>query len=188
MKRIYSIIIIALFNISCIAQTVSLETMAQCSSNPETCPHTTYIKDINNLLNKYVGTWKGNLNGKNYEFNFVKKENFGFGDNLKRDRLIGRLKITNSNGVVEFDNFMKQDNENDFYGDNFQRDLKVYLMRFAGGKLGCIDYGYTYMWIKPETPNAMGINFHPDNDTVTEDCSNFLTTLPDNQIIYLTRQ
>lgn len=188
MKKIFSIIIIMTFNISCLAQTVSLETMAQCDSNPQTCPDATYIKDVNNLLNKYVGTWKGTLNGKSYEFNFIKKENFGFGENLKRDRLIGRLKIINSNGVVEYNSFIKPDNDTDFFGDNFQSDLKVYLMRFSGEQVGCIDYGYTYMWIKPQTPNTMGINFHPDNDTVSEDCSNFITTLPDNQIIHLTRQ
>ncbi|WP_404986859.1 DUF6705 family protein [Chryseobacterium sp. M5] len=185
MKRIYSIIIITLFNISCMAQTVSLETMAQCSNNPETCPNSTYVKDVNNLLNKYVGTWIGTLNGKNYEFNFVKKENTG--EVIKWDFLVGRLKITNSNGIVEYNSFNKPENELS-EGYNFQPDLKVYLMRFSGGKLGCIDYGYTYMWIKPETPNVMGINFHPDNDIVTEDCSNFITTLPDNQIIRLIKQ
>ena len=187
MKNILSIIGLIIFT-SCTAQTVSLETMAQCKSQPETCPVATYIKDVNNLLNKYVGTWKGSLNGKNYEFNFIKKENFGFDDNLKRDRLIGRVKITNSNGIEEYNNFIKQDTEPDFFGDNFQKDLKAYLMRFAGGKVGCIDYGYAYMWVKSGTPNNMSVDFYPDNDIATQDCSNFETTLPTNQIIHLTKQ
>lgn len=185
MKNILSIICFAIFS-SCIGQTISLETMAQCQ--PGSCPTATYVKDINNLLNKYVGTWKGAFNGKNYEFKFVKKENFGFENNLKADRLIGTLKITNSNGAVEYDSFNKQDSETDFFGDNFQPNLKAYMIRFAGGKLGCIDYGYVYLRIKPETPNNMSVNFHPDNDIVKQDCSNFKTTLPDNQIIHLTRQ
>lgn len=169
-------------------QTVSLETMAQYEIG--TYPQVTYVKDVNNLLNKYTGIWKGTLDGKSYEFNFIKKENFGFEDSVKKDRLIGRLKITNANGMIEFDNFNRTDDDlvTRFSGFNFQKDLKVYLMRFAGGKIGCIDYGFVYMWIKPETPNQMGINFHPDNDTVTEDCNNFKTTLPDNKIIHLTRQ
>jgi hypothetical protein len=53
MKKTYSIIIIMMFNISCMAQTVSMETIAQCSNNPQTCPDATYVKDVNNLLNKY---------------------------------------------------------------------------------------------------------------------------------------
>ncbi|WP_157761307.1 DUF6705 family protein [Chryseobacterium camelliae] len=168
------------------AQTVSLETMAQCI--PGSCPTTTYVKDVNNLLDKYVGTWKGSLNGKNYEFNFIKRENFGFEDNLKRDRLIGRLKITNSNGIVEYDNFAKQDNKLDFYGMNFQKDLKVYLVYFSGGKIDCIDSGYTYLRIKPETPNNMSILFLPDTDIVTQDCTNFKTTIPTEKLINLIRQ
>ena len=44
------------------------------------------------------------------------------------------------------------------------------------------------MNIKPETPNKMSISFYPDNDIVTEDCSNFKTTMPTNKIIYLTKQ
>ncbi|WP_123868087.1 DUF6705 family protein [Chryseobacterium lactis] len=187
MKNILSIICFTVFT-ACTAQTLSLETIAQCSFNDQTCPPVTYVKDINNSLNKYVGTWKGTLNGKIYEFNFIKKENVG--ETRKWDRLIGRLKITNANGLVEFDSFNKTDIElqKDFRGFNFQKDLKAYLMSFFGGRLGCIDYGYTYLRIKPETPNLMSINFHPDNDIVTQDCSNFKTTLPDNQIIHLTKQ
>lgn len=186
MKNRLFIFTLFLIITSCIAQTVSLETMAQCNSQQESCPNATYIKDINNLLNKYVGTWEGTLNGKSYKFNFVKKENLG--EVVKWDFLIGRLKITNSNGIVEYDSFNQPETELTFEGYNFQKDLKVYLMRFSGKKTGCIDYGYTYMWIKAETPNTLGINFHPDNDIVTKDCNNFLTTLPNNQIIHLTRQ
>ncbi|WP_353148619.1 DUF6705 family protein [Chryseobacterium sp.] len=168
--------------------TVSLETMAQCDLSSGNCPNAAYVKDINNSLNKYIGTWKGTLNGKSYEFNFVKKEKVG--ETRKWDRLIGRLKITNSNGIIEFNNFNKTDIEleKEFGGFNFQKDLKAYMINFFGGKLGCIDYGYAYLRIKPETPNQMGINFHPDYDIVTQDCSGFLTTLPTNQIIHLTRQ
>lgn len=184
MKNIITFICLVIFT-SCIGQTVSLETMAQCNQF-ENCPTATYVKDINNSLNKYVGTWKGSLDGKSYEFNFIKKENIG--DVRKWDKLIGRLKIINSNGTVEYDNFNKLDTETRFTGFNFQKDLKVYLMYFLGGKIGCIDYGYVYVRIKPETPNQMSINFHPDNDIATQDCSNFKTTLPNNKIIHLTRQ
>ncbi|WP_101240529.1 DUF6705 family protein [Chryseobacterium sp. PMSZPI] len=184
MKNILSIICLAVFT-GCIGQTVSLETMAQCIPS-QTCPNASYVKDINNSLNKYVGTWKGNRDGKNYEFNFIKKENVG--ENQKKDILIGRVKITNANGVVEYDNFNKPDTATRFTGFNFQKDLKAYLMYFLGGKLGCIDYGYAYLIIKPETPNKMSITFLPDYDIVTQDCSNFKTTLPTEKVIHLTRQ
>lgn len=171
------------------AQTVSLETMAQCYSNPQTCPdNPEYVKDINGLLDKYIGTWKGTLNGKTYEFNIIKKENVTTEfSNVKWDRLIGRVKITDFNGSILFNNFGKTDNDAS-WGDNFQKDLKLYLMRFNGEKINCIDDGYIYINVQPATPTKMSINFHPDNDIVTEDCSNFKTTMPTNKIIYLTKQ
>jgi hypothetical protein len=187
MKNILSIICFTIFA-SCMGQTLSLETIAQCSFNDQTCPAVTYVKDINNSLNKYVGTWKGSLDGKIYEFNFIKKENIG--EKRKWDRLIGRLKITNNNGVLEYSNFDKTDLELEkkFGGFNFQNDLKAYMINFSGGKLGCIDYGYVYLSIKPETPNNMTILFLPDNDITNQDCSNFKTTIPTKKLINLTRQ
>ncbi|QIY91900.1 DUF6705 family protein [Chryseobacterium gallinarum] len=184
MKNILSIICLAVFT-GCIGQTVSLETMAQCNQF-ENCPNASYVKDINNSLNKYVGTWKGNRDGKNYEFNFIKKENIG--ETQKWDMLIGRVKITNSNGVVEYNNFDRTDGETKFTGFNFQKNLKAYIMFFTGDKSGCIDYGNAYLIIKPETPNKMSITFLPDYDIVTQDCSGFKTTLPTEKVISLTRQ
>ncbi|WP_347220189.1 DUF6705 family protein [Chryseobacterium sp.] len=178
-------IIIATYSGILNAQTVPLEFIAQCQVNPTHCVESyNYVKDVNNLLNKYVGTWKGTLDGKNYEFNFTKKENMERGlSGIKWDRLIGRLKITNQNGTIEFDNFNKPN-----LGDNFQPDLKAYLMNFVGEKSECIDYGNIYLRIKSETPNQMSINFWPDRDIVTQDCSNFKTTLPVNKNIHLTKQ
>jgi hypothetical protein len=174
MKKLLFIIIA--FSSILNAQTISLEFMAQCKANPTMCVENfDYVKDINNLLNKYVGTWKGSLEGKNYEFNFIKKENVERGSSgIRWDRLIGRVKITNQNGIVEFDNFYK--------------DLTVYLTIFSGAKIGCIDYGYLYLRIKPETPNNMTISFVPDNDIVKQDCSDFQTTIPTSKKINLIKQ
>ncbi|MEJ5052025.1 DUF6705 family protein [Chryseobacterium culicis] len=187
MKNIF-FIILTIFTANLNAQTVSLETIAQCQNNLETCPPYTSVKDINGHLNKYVGTWKGTHEGKNYEINIIKKENVPTEfSNTKWDMLIGRFKITNSNGTVLFNNFNKSDNDASL-GYNFQKDLKLYLMTFSGGKLGCIDIGFVYIGIKPEAPNKMTINFRPDYDIVTQDCSNFQTTMPTNQVIHLTKQ
>ncbi|WP_080777129.1 DUF6705 family protein [Chryseobacterium phocaeense] len=185
MKNIF-FIILSVFSILLNAQTVSLETMSQYS--PGNYPAADYVKDSNGLLNKYVGTWKGTLDGNTYEFNFIKKENMASEfSSIKWDRLIGRVKITSSNGTVIFDNFNKSDDDAN-WGHNFQRNLKLYLITFSGGKSGCVDYGFIYAGIKPETPNQMTVNFHPDNDIVTQNCTNFKTTMPTNQVIHLTKQ
>lgn len=171
---------------NCIGQTVSLETMAQCNIQSQTCPQATYIKDVNNSLNKFIGTWKGTLEGKNYEFNFIKKENVG--DSQKWDMLIGRVKIINSNGTIEYNNFNRADTETKFTGFNLIKDLKAYRMFFFGDKSECIDHGDLYLRIKPETPNNMTIFFLPNNDIVTQNCNNFKTTIPSEKIIRVVRQ
>lgn len=57
MKKLL-ILLAAAFMISCKAQTYPLNT------SPGDIPDNAYIKDTNNELDKYVGVWKGNWNGK----------------------------------------------------------------------------------------------------------------------------
>jgi len=192
MKNIIRILIIfTLTIISCKAQTVSLETLAKCQQEnpPFPCPKNyNYVKDINNLLNKYVGTWKGNLNGKVYEFNFIKKENVG--DDIKDDRLIGRFKVINSIGTVLYNTLNEtNDNETFFLGRNFQPDLEAYMVYFVGNS-ACVEYGDVYLRIYPSTPNQMTVYFHPDNDISVEgSCPpNFVPTIPYKTTIHLTKQ
>lgn len=184
------LIILALFTISCKAQTVSLETIAKCQQEnpPYPCPDYTYVKDINNSLNKYVGTWKGILNGKTYEFNFIKKENMG--EYIKRDRLIGRLRIKDSSGNIVYNTFTQTDNTKTMLsGLNFQPNLKAYMVYFVG-RSECVEYGNVYLRMLPSTPNQMTVFFHPDNDINVEgSCpTDFQPTIPYQKTIYLTKQ
>lgn len=184
MRKIFYITLL-MFGILCNAQTVTLETMAQ--YEPGSYPNAEYVKDTNGLLNKFIGTWKGIFNGKTYELNLIKKENMG--NDIKWDMLMGRLKITNSNGTVEFNNYNLAESDNYFRGINFQKNLKFYKMIFPGTtSTGCIDDGTLYIGIKPETPNIITINFLADYDIVKQDCSNFQTTIPAGKSITLTKQ
>jgi hypothetical protein len=164
--------------------------MAQCSINPESCPDVTYIKDINNSLNKYVGIWKGNFNGKTYEFKFIKQLNFGVEDDFRWDRLIGRIRIKDGNGAILYNTFNEiDDNNTKFKGDNFQPDLEAYKVYFVGNS-ACVEYGDVYLRIYPSTPNQMTVFFHPDND-ISEEGScppDFQPTIPYQKTIHLTKQ
>lgn len=191
MKNIALILTLLFISISCKAQIVSLETMAQCSNNPQTCPDATYLKDINNSLDKYIGTWKGNYNGKIYEFQFVKQLNFGIEDDYRWDRLVGRLRITEANGNILYNTFTETDNDKtDFFGRNFQPDLKAYIVYFHGPSTGCVEYGDVYLIIRPATPNQMSIIMIPNNDTTEEgSCPpDFQPTIPYKKTINLTKQ
>lgn len=189
MKNII-ILFLALLAISCKSQIVSLETAAQCNeANP--CPNFNYAKDINNTLNKYVGTWKGTYNGKTYEMKFNKSlyDDMGF----KRDRIKGRLRITTAGNlpVTVFDNFNEQDDaKTGFSGLGITADLQGYTLIFAGPVLeGCINHGTLSLRINPSTPNQMRIKYWSNNDIVVGECpSTFSQTFPEQQEIFLTRQ
>ncbi|MCA6069000.1 hypothetical protein JI747_017680 [Chryseobacterium sp. RG1] len=195
MKNIFLILnIFILTAISCNAQsTISLEEAAVYPEQPDgrMLPlNTIYVKDINNSLNKYTGNWKGSLNGKIYEFSFIKKENVG-GYDVNWDFIVGRFRITNSFGVIFYDSTTElDDDKTKFWGKNFQPDLKAYVMYFVGNSIGCAEAGDVYLIIQPATPNQMSIIMIPDNDTTEEgDCpSNFQPTIPYKKTINLTKQ
>ena len=182
--------LLTIIAVSCKSQTVSLETAAQCITNPN-CPDYNYAKDINNSLEKYVGIWKGYFNGRQYELKFNKSlwEDMG----RKQDELKGRLRIvtTGNSPIIIFDNFNEiDDSKTNFSGLGFQPNLKSYRMSFVGPTpKGCVNYGEIYLTIKPNTPNQMSIMYWSDKDIVVGDCpSNFMQTFPEKQSIILTKQ
>jgi hypothetical protein len=184
----YLFFALTLFTASCSAQTVSLETAAQCRATSN-CPNFTYIKDSSNSLDKYAGTWKGNYNGKIYEFNFIKKLNLG--EDIKKDKLIGRMKVTDSNGNIIYNTFNETDDtKTKFRGDNFQPDLKAYMMNFIGNsEFACGEQGIVYLRIKPETPNKMSVLMLQDADITWGECPpNYQPTIPYKKSISLVKQ
>ncbi len=73
----YIIIFISVFTLSitaCKAQIITIEDFSTYSdSQKEKMSDGTYIKDVNGVLNKFIGTWKGIYNSNNYEFKIIKK-------------------------------------------------------------------------------------------------------------------
>lgn len=57
-----------------------------------------YVKDINGELDKYIGSWKGTLNGNSYEFQIEKHTDEKEYYEYRIDVLILKYKIVDSNG------------------------------------------------------------------------------------------
>ena len=91
MKNILKLTYLLLFaiNISCKAQTVPL--------NSVDYPDGAYLKDLDNILPFWVGTWKGVVNNKEYTFQFIKltkhQTTFFDGSYEYEDMLKGKLKV-----------------------------------------------------------------------------------------------
>lgn len=154
-----------------------------------------YMKDTNNELNDFEGTWKGTYNGRVYELKFNKNLYQDFTGH-KRDRIKGRLRITTESpnglqGLTIFDNFNEPDDEKTrFSGLGFQPDLKSYMMIFSGPfTKGCMNAGTVYLTVKPSAPNQMKIIYLSETDIVVGECPNtFEQTFPEKKTIILTKQ
>jgi hypothetical protein len=92
-----TIILILLFVVSCKAQTLPLNTTLS------DIPANAYLKDINNELFPYVGTYKANFQGKEITLYIAKEEGkleVRSKKQFYRDALVVKYIVKNSNGVI----------------------------------------------------------------------------------------
>lgn len=209
MKNIKLIYILLIFIglVSCKAQqtVASLYEMEQCNrrlDKTKECTgmdNITHVKDIGNRLGAFVGTWKGLYGGMygglQIELNLEKKIDFG-DDDLKWDKLMGKIKVKDNQGNIIFNSFNNPDTDINPYGYNFQGS--AYEMGFwANGN--CFDEGTIFVEMLPQTSNnplqmrfifIRAIGFET-NDNLLTACPNFnsyQTLLPNKVKITLTKQ
>jgi hypothetical protein len=198
MKSRLFILTLFLVIVSCKAQVIgTLEQFEECAMRPnhdEGCPdleNITYVKDTNNRLNQFVGTWKGSYGGKQYEINLEKKVNYKYFPTSKTswDRIIGRMLVKDNSGNIIYNSMNKPDNNTFFSGDNFQRT--VYVMSFVGN-YDCLESGDVFIETKINNPNEMTLFYSQDKDGLLNPakCPNFSTfvSLLPTQKMTLTKQ
>ncbi|RUT67951.1 hypothetical protein D0817_23750 [Flavobacterium cupreum] len=192
MKKIFILGIILLFALSCKAQTIEpIEKAIDYRTSENGIPDNTYLKDINNLLNKYVGTWKGSYEGKNYTL-FIVKNTSKF-DKITEDILLTRYLITSSNGTVLEDTRNVPDNNTYVIkGNYFSKDLTSYASDFTGKNSLCGNAGTVFIRTKNAANTLMSLGFEPDKIMISEEtCPGFKLaelTFPRNNSIMLTKQ
>lgn len=124
-------IIIVLLSLSCKAQQYPLNTYY------DSIPNNSYIKDLNNDFNKYVGTWKSTLGSKEIYLYITKQINRPITILTKSyysDVLLIRYEVLNNTQILE--STKNTNNENvgilsmrlDFNGS--------VIFRYSGGKCG----------------------------------------------------
>ncbi|MCT2564275.1 DUF6705 family protein [Chryseobacterium herbae] len=185
MKITLFIFILFLKDIPCKSQVIgSLEQFEECSRRPnhgqEGCPdleNITYVKDTNNRLNQFVGIWKGIYNGKQYEIHFEKQ--LQWGDDIKWDRVFGRMIIKDNFGNIIYNSLNKSLSETGLLrGGNFQHT--GYVMHFVGN-YKCLESGSVFIETSLHNPNEMKLFYSQDNDgiiTSPSQCPNFETFVP----------
>lgn len=104
MKQI--LLIFMLFSFSCKSQEYPLNTSL------DNLPNNAYLKDTNNDLNKYIGLWRGNWNGKTLFLDLRKVKYHYIGNqSYYEDKIFGERKVIGANGSVEIDRIANFDFE-----------------------------------------------------------------------------
>lgn len=116
-------------------------------------PKNAYLKDINNLFDKYLGNWTAKYNGRDYTFIITKGINsYDIG---KEDILEIRYLVVNANGTVEEDT--RNTVRPGIRGQFFNADHSTYMCHYYGKKAKCGQAGTLYF--SPEiNPNQMTLS------------------------------
>lgn len=150
MKRTFLILSLNVFIVSKAQQILPLSTVTTDVIAPNT-----YIKDIDNLLPAFEGTWKATWDNKTFIINFKKVkyyDTFSKNNPYYQDLLLGRFQVKDINGKILFDDLSSKKNTEKIMG------MKIY----PSGK-------YQLLYSDPDLCNKLGtimIGFH--NLTKTE--------------------
>jgi hypothetical protein len=131
MKKIILITMLFIATLSCKAQNIVPVEKQNESWDPNNgLPKNTYFKDVNNLMNKYIGTWNGTYNNKKYTF-IISKYLDKSSDGRIYDILIIRYLIINPDGSILEDTRAESDEHTRMRGGYFSKDQKYYVLSFV---------------------------------------------------------
>jgi hypothetical protein len=183
MKNI-ALIFMLIATISCHAQQIyPLRTFTD-------IPENAYLKDTNNELQDYVGTWKGTWNNKTI-FVTLKKVTNKYDDVFKyyRDYLIGKFKVLDANGNILFDNTTLTDDNAKIWGGKFKKVDDKYSLIYNAPEL-CHTSGTININFTDSTKTKLDWKYIYRNEIITVDCPYYNTSIPESlpKEIILTKQ
>ena len=111
-----------------------------------------YVKDINNKLSKFLGTWTGSSDGKNYEFK-VSNRTVNNGA-IKKDQLVMHYKITDNNGNIIESTYDLSDDNPITLKQGYMEENENYVFSYSGKDTKCGQNGSIYFMISKSTPTV----------------------------------
>lgn len=142
-------------------------------------PENSYLKDTNNELQDYVGTWKGTWNNKTIFLTF-KKVNNNYNSTLKyyKDYLIGKFIVKDVNGNVLFDNTNLSDDYAKIRGFGFIKNMDKYLISYIDPDL-CHTTGSIRINFTDTSKTQLQWSYSQDFNLIDKTC--FFHGLPQSQ-------
>ncbi|MDY3317980.1 hypothetical protein PG637_00965 [Riemerella anatipestifer] len=162
----YILIITLLMTWFCKSQTYTLRTYGI------NFPKDSYVKDTQNELPAYEGTWKGTWDGKTILITFKKIKYYKWFLNDKAyyaDILVGKFKVIDQNNKVLFDNTNISDTEAKIKGGNFRRNKNGYYLTYIDRDI-CGLNGHMTIYFTDHTKSRLQWNFYEGSNLITPDC------------------
>lgn len=169
MKKITVLGCVLLFTMSCKAQTiVPVEKSIDYIVAQNGIPKDTYLKDVNNLFSRYLGTWKGTFENNNYTFIITKVKDAFLG--VSEDKLRVRYLITSLNGsILEDTRNLSDTSPYVIEGSYFSKGAASYVLNYLGKNSQCGQKGTVFIRMKNATYTEMSLTFEPAKVFLTED-------------------
>ncbi|WP_129038428.1 DUF6705 family protein [Chryseobacterium sp. CH21] len=171
--------------LSCSAQTLPLNTPFA------SIPNGAYIKDTNNELTPYIGTYKGSFDGKEITLFISKQENKlekSTQKNYYMDALIVKYVVKNSSGTILQDT---QNNSSDIEFYSFKMRSAKNALEFIYTGTNC-HVGWGSIYLKKLNVTQVSWEYRPNDITTTESkCPSTLDTtiyLPETKDLIFTKQ
>lgn len=177
-NRILILVIFSLFSSPFFAQQIiPVESVYNLRKNGATPDSAFSIKDVNNVLLRFVGTWKGIYNTNNYEIR-IERITVPFFEGVE-DILIMRYKITTSSGILKEETLSLPANEAVNITGNYLQN-RTYIFTYQGTDFECGQYGDVYISAGYNgNPNKMGLHLNPDHILLdTSACPNGRAPMP----------
>lgn len=188
MKAVYlkaSMICLMISTLSCSAQNLPLNTPFA------SIPNGAYIKDTNNELTPYIGTYKGTFDGKEITLFITKQENKLENSAQKSyymDALIVKYIVKNSSGVILQDT---QNNSSDIEFYSFKVRPAKNALQFIYTGTNC-HVGWGDIYLKKINATQISWEYRPDDIiTTAAKCPSTLDTtiyLPETKDLIFTKQ
>lgn len=154
-------------------------------------PNGAYIKDTNNELTPYIGTYKSNFEGKEITLFITKQENKleqSAQKSYYMDALIVKYIVKNSLGAILQDT---QNNISDIEFYSFKMRPSKNALQFIYTGTNC-NVGWGDIYLKKVNVTQLSWEYHPNDITTTESkCPSTLDTtiyLPETKDLIFTKQ
>ena len=167
MKNIITILLL-LITFSCKSQIYPLRTYTD-------VPDNSYLKDTNNELNDYIGTWKATWNNKTI-FIYISKEINKYKLYTYMDYLIIKFKVTDVTGTVLFDNTNLPNDDVKIVGGNFKELANKYFLSYVDPDL-CMRSGIIVINFTDSSKTQIKWVFSESENWIDQNCFYYGTPL-----------